>query len=137
MEFVCDDNPHPCIPDGIYDAVCFKNDKAYYYGSLKLFLHFKIIAPAEYKGTKIFLPFNMPNNGRLSQGSKYYKTWVMVNGWMKPSRNTEMKPRIFMKKVFKIKTCKVNPCHNGKEMPANHQYSKVKEIVEVVTGAKT
>jgi hypothetical protein len=67
MEFVAADNPYPIIPDGIYEAVCFKHDKAYFGKAPKLFLHFEIIAPSEYKGIKLFLPFNMTKNGRLEK----------------------------------------------------------------------
>ena len=73
MEFVCDKDPYPTIPDGFYEAICFKHDKAFYGKSLKLFLHFKIIAPSEYKGTKLFLAFNMRSDVRIPQGSKSYK----------------------------------------------------------------
>jgi len=136
MEFVCDKNPYPVIPDGIYEAICFKHDKAYYGKSLKLFLHFEIIAPSEYKEIKVFLPFNMPNDGRLAQGSKYYKTWVMVNDWKQPTRNAKLAPRIFINKVFKVETCKAKPKDNGGiEMPESQHYSKVNRIVEVITGA--
>jgi len=137
MEFVCDKNPPAVIPDGIYEAVCFKHDEAYLFKSLKLFLHFEIISPAEYKGIKIQMYFNMPVNRRLAQGSKYYKTWVMVNDWKQPSRNTKMSPKLFKNKVFRVKTFKAKPKHNGKEMPESQQYSKVEEIVEVITGART
>ncbi len=137
MEFVCDKDPYPVIPDGTYDAVCFKHDKAFYGKSLKLFLHFEIIAPGEYKGIKLFLPFNMSPNRRLAQGSKYYKAWVLVNGWKQPTRNAEMSPRLFINKVFKVETCKAKPKDNEINMPESQHYSKVKRIVEVLTGART
>ena len=62
----------------------------------------------------------------------------MVNDWKQPTRNAKMSARLFMNKVFKVETCKAKPKDNGgKEMPEGQHYSKVKRIVEVITGART
>jgi hypothetical protein len=100
----------------------------------KTFLNFKIISEGKHHGTKIFMAFNMPYNGRIKTGSKYYKTWCMVNDWQKPSRNAKMSPRIFLNKIYKVKTRTVKPPHNGKEMPKQFWYSVVDEIKEVNAG---
>ena len=78
------------------------------------------------------MAFNMPYDKKIKSGSKYYKNWVMVNGWNKPSRNAKMSPRIFKNKIYKIKTRTTMPKHNGKEMPENFWYSVVDEILEVI-----
>ena len=76
----------------------------------------------------------MPYDMKIKTGSKYYKTWTMVNGWNKPTRNAKMSPRLFKNKIFKVKTRTVKPQHNGNEMPEHFWYSVVDEIVEVVAG---
>jgi hypothetical protein len=78
------------------------------------------------------MAFNMPYDRRIKSGSKYYKTWCMVNDWQKPSRNAKMSPRLFLNKIYKVKTRTVKPPHNGKEMPEQFWYSVVDEIIEVL-----
>ena len=77
------------------------------------------------------MAFNMPYDKKIKSGSKYYKNWVMVNGWSKPSKNAKMSPRIFKNKIYEIRTRTTKPKHNGKEMPENFWYSVVDEILEV------
>jgi hypothetical protein len=122
------------LPNGIYDAQCVKYDSKFVLGKTrKVFLNFRIIEQGEHNGKIIFQAFNMPYDGRIKTGSKYYKTWCMVNGWNKPSRNAKMSPRLFLKKIYKVKTRTVKPAHNGKEMPKQFHYSVVDEILEVLT----
>lgn len=132
-DFICGEDYRPLIPNGAYQAQCFKYDSSFLLGKArKLFLHFRIIEPGEHHGANVFMAFNMPYDHKIKQGSKYYKTWVMVNGWAKPSRRTKMSPRLFLNKVYKVKTRVVKPSHNGKEMPQAFWYSVVDSIVEVI-----
>ena len=131
-DYVCDDNYKPLIPNGTYTAQCIKYDNKFVLGKAnKLFLNFKIISDGDYYGIKVFQAFNIPYNGRIKTGSKYYKTWVMVNGWKQPSRNAKMSPRIFLNKIYTIKTRTTKPLHNNKEMPKKFWYSVVDEIKSV------
>jgi hypothetical protein len=57
-----------------------------------------------------------------------------VNGWRKPSRNSKLSPRLFLNKIYRVKTRTVKPIHNGKKMPKEFWYSVVDEIAEVLTG---
>jgi len=132
-ELVCSDDYRPLIPNGIYEAQCIKYDDGFALGKTrKMFLTFKILL-GEHQGKQIFQAFNVPYDKRMKTGSKYYKTWCMVNGWNQPSRNAKMSPRLFINKIFKIKTRTVKPLHNGKEMPESFRYSVVDAILEVVT----
>ncbi len=125
----------PLLPNKTYEAQCIKYDSKFMLGKTKkLFLNFKITEPGKHHGEKIFLAFNMPYSGKIPMGSKYYKTWCMVNNWQKPSRNAKMSPRLFLNKIYKIKTRTVKPKYNGKEMPDNFWYSVVDEINEVMAG---
>jgi hypothetical protein len=134
-EFICSENYKPLIPDRIYEAQCFNYDSSFHLGKTrKTFLFFKIVDPGEHYGKQIFMAFNMPYDKKIKTGSKYYKTWCMVNRWKKPSKNAKMSPKLFLKKIYKIKTRKAKPKHNGKEMPKDYWYSVVDEIVEVTAG---
>ena len=133
-DFVCAENYMPLIPEGNYEAQCINYDSAFIAKRRKTFLHFRILEPGPHSGKQIFMAFNMPDEKKIRMGSKYYKTWCMVNGWKKPSKNAKMSPRIFKNKIYKIKTRPVKPKHHGKEMPEDFWYSVVDEIIEVVTG---
>jgi hypothetical protein len=137
-EFVCGQEYWPLIPNGTYEVQCIKYDRKFVLGKArKLFLHFIIIEPGEHFGKKIFMAFNIPYDTKIRPGSKYYKTWVMVNGYRKPSRNATMSPRLFMNKVFKVKTRTAKPKHNDREMPEDFHYSVVDSIIEVVVNETT
>tara|TARA_B100001971_G_C17712839_1_gene297317 strand:- start:27 stop:437 length:411 start_codon:yes stop_codon:yes gene_type:complete len=134
-DFICSEDYKPLLPNGIYEAQCVNYDSKFILGKTrKVFLNFKILDSGVHNGKLIFQAFNMPYNGKIKMGSKYYKTWVMVNGWQKPSRNTKMLPRLFRNKIFKIRTWTAKPKHHGKDMPDDFLYSVVDEILEVVAG---
>lgn len=134
-DYVCADDYRPLLPDGVYEAQCNKYDSKFCLGKTrKLFLTFRITEMGEYHGSEIFMAFNMPYDRKIKTGSKYYKTWVMVNDLQKPSRNTLMSARIFKNKIFRIKTRTTKPEHNGKEMPKDFWYSVVDKILEVIAG---
>ena len=131
MEYSAKDDYRVRIPDGVYEAQCFKYDSGFCLGKArKLFLHYRI-TEGEHTGTELFQAFNMPYQGKVSCGSKYYKTYVMVNGWTKPSRNAKLSPRLFKDKIFKVRTRTVQPQHAGKPMPEQFWYSVVDDILEV------
>ena len=133
-DFICDDDYKPLIQDGKYEAQCVGYNTNFCLGKArKLFLIFRILAEGEHYDKNLFMAFNMPYNGRIKTGSKYYKTWCMVNGWQRPSRNAKMSPRLFLKKIYKVKTRTVKPLYNGKkEMPEQFWYSVVDEIIGVI-----
>ena len=135
QDLVCDDNYHALLDDGIYDAQCIKFDNSFVLRKArKLFLHFSVVDEGRYHGKRLFMAFNLPFDFRVKSGSKYYKTWVMVNGWMRPSKNARMSPRLFLNKIFKIKTRVVKPKHHDKLMPETFWYSVVDEIIQVIAG---
>jgi len=134
-DFICGNDYWPLIPNGVYEAQCIKYDNKFVLGKTKkTFLTFRIVSLSEHQGKEIFQAFNMPYDGKIKTGSKYYKTWCMVNDWRRPSRNAKMSPRIFLNKIYRIKTRTVRPLHNKKEMPQDYWYSVVDEIIEVIAG---
>ena len=92
-EFICSDD-RPLIPDGKYEAQCFAYDNKFCLGKTrKTFLKFVILDQGEHFEKKIFMAFNMPYDKKIRPGSKYYKTWVKVNGWSRPSRSESRSQR--------------------------------------------
>jgi hypothetical protein len=134
-EYQFADGYKPRLPNGAYEAQCFRFDNKFILGKAKkLFLHFRIVEQGEHHGKEIFMAFNMRYDDRIKQGSKYFKTWCMVNGWKMPSRNAKMSPRLFLNKIYRVETRTVKPKHHDKPMPEAFWYSIVDEIVEVVAG---
>jgi hypothetical protein len=131
---ICGADDRPLIPDRVYTAQCVRYDDTFVLAKArKLFLLFRIIDLGEHHGKEIFMAFNIPYDNKIKQGSKYYKTWVLANGWTKPSRNAKMSARLFINKIFEVKTRTVKPkLPNGKEMPRQFWYSVVDSILEVV-----
>lgn len=130
---ICGYDYYELIPDGVYDAQCVKYDTKFVLGKTrKTFLRFKIITEGKYHGKEVFMAFNIPYDHKIKIGSKYYKTWVMVNQWKKPTRNAAMSARLFLNKIYKIKTRTTRQKYNEKEMPDNFKYSIVDQIIEVI-----
>jgi len=126
--------PNP-KPYSNYEAQCFKYDSNFHLGKTrKTFLFFKILDHGPHFGKQIFMAFNMPFDKKIKTGSKYYKTWCMVNGWKKPSKNAKMSPKLFKNKIYRIKSRTVKPKHYRDEMPKDFWYSVVDGILEVVAG---
>ena len=134
-DYVCDQDYRLHVPDGIYEAECFDCHPGFYAGVPKLFLRFRLLNVSDKndpnKNVELFMAFNMPYDGRIPVGSKYYKTWTKVNGRL-PSRNARMAARLFMNKLYKVKTRTVKPTDGGEELPQHFHYSIVDSILEVM-----
>ena len=131
MKFLAPDTKSR-IPDREYEAQCIKWEEGPR-PFKKLYLNFKITEPGEYNGLMLFKPYNPPKDGKSwKQGSNFYKDWVWVNNWHPPSKNPRMSPRIFVNKIFKVRTRTTKPKRDGKEMPEQFWYSLVDSLVEVV-----
>ena len=121
------------IPDGVYEVECIKQMRSRPPYN-KIFLNFKIVTPGEHFGIILFKAYNGPSGkGKMpAQGSKYYKDWVMVNNWMKPSRGTKMSPKKFLNKIYEVNTRTVKPKRGKEEMPEPFWYTVVDSLVRVL-----
>jgi hypothetical protein len=135
-KYTPDEKHRNLFPDGTYEAQYVEHNDGFIMGkNRKLFVIFKILEVGEHFDKTIMLVYNMPLKGGPSASCKYYKDWVFLNGYKKPSRNAIMSPKIFKNKRLLIKTRTVKPKRNKKEiMPEDFWYSVVGEIVEVLTG---
>ena len=139
MDFRCAQNYKPHIPPGDYVATCTSCDSKFWLRKTrKLFLNFTILnAPQKLpdgEKTTLFMAFNMPYHGKVCSGSKYYKTWCLVNGRKPPSRNAVMSPKLFLNRTYKVRVSSVRPkdIDSRTEMPPAFHYSKVERILEVL-----
>lgn len=126
-------DPLPRIPEGEYEAVCFKVEVSRYLGSeKKLYVHFRIIN-GEYQGTELFETLNF-NYKSFPRGSKYYTDWSIANGKL-PIRKDKMSPKVFKEKAFLVKVRDVKPKHeDGTTKPEIFWYSVIDRIIEKVAG---
>lgn len=134
----------PLVPDGIYEAQCLSYEPMTYVTQTdkgprnisKLILKFSLVnvpdETSQDKNVELFMSLNMPWDGHISVGSKYFKSWVKINGNKLPSRNAKMSPRLFLNKLCKVKTRTVKPKDGGEELPECFHYSIVDTIMEVL-----
>ncbi len=122
---------HPLIPEGEYEAMADRIDKAVYHQKKKLYVWFKIISE-NYQGTTIFMSFNIPDDIRPS--SKYYQEWVKANDGVQPLRNSRISPNVFKHKIFLIKVRTVLSDSKQAKLGEN-TYSVVDKILQVAAGA--
>ena len=128
------------ISEGIYHCECISYQSGYYERIPKLYLFFKMLnimrEDDPNKNVILFMPFSMPfsNDGirRIGAGSKYYRTWALVNRGL-PSRNAKMSPRLFLNKTFKVTVKTVKPKQAGIELPDFLHYSIIQSIIEEIT----
>lgn len=125
-DVVCAQDYRPLIPDGEFEAECTGYNTGHYCRIPKLFLNFQLINEP-YRDVELFMSFNMPFNGEIRVGSRYYKTWAKVNRKL-PSREAKMSPRIFLNKIYKVKTRTVKPRDGGEELGEDCYYSIIDSI---------
>jgi hypothetical protein len=134
MELTARDDPRPLIPEGVYDAVFTREEPGHIFGTYKLYLYFKIVTSGQYNETELFLPFNINKEKKMALASKYYKTWCLVNGGQRPSRNAVMSPNIFRGKFFEVAVKTIRKSYNGDELPPSLFYSIIDKILTVSIG---
>ena len=132
FEYYAADDSYALIPDDEYFAECTEYKIQEYDGTKrKLYLRFQIFMDGDGGIETVYMPFNMPLNGRIGPRSKYYKSWRMANG-KSPSRSAKLSPRVFKNKFYKIRTRTVNQYKDGKVRPEDKRYSVVDKILLVI-----
>ena len=132
------------VPPGQYLLKCIKAESAriWYEGrggwgrSGKVILWFEIVQ-GDYMGKVVPMFLPLTNQGKISQGSKYFASWCVANGLRRPSRNRfkEMPVSKFLDKVFDGELVDVKPRYpTGKPKPDLFHYSRVDILYELVIG---
>lgn len=123
----------PLIPEGTYGVQCIDAVKGIFqHGSFKIFLKFKITSPSIHQGTELFMAMNQYK--KVPPGSKYYKQWVIANGYIKPGRKDRMPTAIFKNHYFEAVVRTVKPKHEDKSaMPDCFNYSVIAYLKKRIT----
>ena len=121
------------IPEGIYDAICFKTETAMGFGgSRKIYFKFRIYG-GEHDGVELFMVCNFPKT-KIGKRYKYFDQWMLALG-RHPSKGERLSPKIFRNRLFKILVRDTKPrFSNGKFKPDIFKYSVVDSIIEALTG---
>ena len=121
---------HTKIPDGNYVLRCVHAGKFKYHSVIKIVLFFEVFESGEFEGKLIPMFFTLPSNGKIPQGSKYFKYWVMVNGWKRPERNRlkEMPISRFFGPGFNGVVVTVKKDSAGEDQNEIFHYSKIESL---------
>jgi hypothetical protein len=124
---VCDENPYPRVPEGIYQARCiearlYPDPRFGWKVRLKFFLISNFVEVyGFYNGGSA----DKPNFGR---GSRYRRDWSMVNGGP-PKKRQRLSIRIFRDEIFEVRIGDTKRTFDGKKHFEGDLYSTVKEII--------
>jgi hypothetical protein len=121
------------IPEGIYNAICYKTETAKGFGGeTKIYLKFRIFG-GEYCDTELYMVCNYPQ--RMAKPRlKYYGQWMMA-ARRHPNKKEKLSPKIFLNRMFKVAVRDTRPKFpNGKFKPDFFKYSVVDTILEALTG---
>jgi hypothetical protein len=119
------------IPAGPYDAHCVKwipPKRVNHWGRYSQNLKFWILA----ESVELTMFINFGDNKKMpGLQSKFFKSWVMVNGDF-PKRGEFMSPEIFVDPsvIYTVKVVNADIDSEGKVKPEGSIYSKVSEILK-------
>ena len=138
LEFDCDTQSYPLIPEGKYEVVFLRVEKKWLWGSQKIFLHFQIVESGEFQGEELYMACNAPKKskrGKVPTSSKYYQAWVLAAG-RRPDRLDRMSTSVFRGKVFLAKV-RIPPknAKNVARLPLL-QYSIIDDLLERLTDSE-
>ncbi len=132
---------YPLIPDGEYEAACFRVEgpkTVFGPKSWRIFLYFRIIG-GEYHDVEIFFPLNFADKHgnkckKIPVGSKLYHAISIAYGGRKPPGNLK-NLGIFRGSLFRIRTKTITKNQDQTEKPTDLRYSVVDCLVERLTGS--
>jgi hypothetical protein len=135
LEFDCDTQSYPLIPEGKYEVAFLRAEKKWLWGGQKVFLHFQIVESGEFQGEELYMACNAPKKskrGKVPTSCKYYQAWVLAAG-RRPDRYDRMSTNVFRGKVFlaKVRT-PPNNAKNVARLPLL-QHSIIDDLLERLT----
>ncbi len=134
LEFSCEGNDYPLIPQGDYEVTFVKAVKRQHWKGHKVYLWFQIESFGEWQGLQLFLPCNLKTEGKISTRSKYHQNWVIAAG-KKPDRyeKKRMTTRVFEGKMFLARVVTVKKDQKNLPLPPELQYSKIDGLLKRLT----
>ncbi len=132
LEFDCEYDNLPLIPQGKYEVIFLSAEKRPLWGGQKVFLHFQIVTPGEFHGEKLYMACNAPpkrNNGKKPESNKYLQAWELAAG-RKPDRIDRASTKVFRGKVFLANVRTVIKNSKNLPRPPASQYSIIENLLE-------
>jgi hypothetical protein len=134
LSFTCNSEIPPTIAEADdYEVQFLKAEKHVMWNRTKLFLWFRVVSAGESFGKELFMPCNIPQNGRFGTSSKFLCMWVLAAG-QKPTRRDRMSTVVFRNKVFRAKVRTVKQTSKQVERNKDQQYSVIDTLLEVLVG---
>lgn len=138
LEFVCDGEIPPLIPEGKYNVTFLGAEQKWLWGREKMFLHFQILDFGESQGEVLYMACNAPQKGKKGKvptSCKYYQAWVLAAG-RRPDRYDRMSTKVFRGKVFLAKVRRVNKNAQNSPRPLLLQYSIIDDLLDRLTNSE-
>ena len=122
--------PSPAeLPSGTYVAGYRGSRRGGWFRQHKVELFFEIAEPVAQQGCRVSLFATLPERGRISQRSKYYRLWVHANGGP-PLRGGRMSPKVF-RGYWRVRVGWSTPRNDEPGLPT------VTELLERIAGGPT
>lgn len=138
LEFDCDTQSYPLIPEGKYEVGFLREEKKWLWGRENIFLHFQIVDFGAFQGVELYMACNAPKKnkqGKMPISSKYYQAWVLAKG-KRPDRFDRMTPQVFRGKLFLAQVRTVDKtAQNVPRHPLLH-YSIIDHLLERLTDSE-
>ena len=133
----------PLIPDGEYLAMYHRHDTKRMFGTLKVFLHFEIVDPGPYNGTKLYRAYNAVDvrhgkkRGRkfkLRPRSQLYLDLCRLYGGN--HRRDRIGLTALKSLVLRVRVRTVEKDYRQRPLPEALQYSVVGDLLGVEAGSQ-
>ena len=125
------------VPDGEYYVIYKSFDTGVVGGSKKYFVHF-VITDGEHQGKPLTRFYNVPKGPRLARSHSLYRDYARLYGKRPPKR---IRPDQFLAgrelKAHVVKVARIQSGGSWQETPADLQYSKIDELMEITMGDRT
>ena len=128
----------PLLPEGDQYHVYFVRAERASFGKnqQKLYLHFKVYEPSEYRDTVLWLPCNVPSQNRFGSSSKYWLLWTKIAN-RRPRKNDKLTTRVFKNQIFRARVRTVRHTSRQEIRTPAQQYSVIDDLLEIIAGSPT
>lgn len=134
VEFPCNTEIPPAIPDGEYELKFVRADESHQWNSNKVFLWFQMLTPGQWQGKEFYMACNARKDGKWGPSHKYMRAWILASG-ERPRRLGRMSTKVFRDKVFRAQMRTVTKDSYKRNLTPAQQYSVIGELLQRVGGA--
>jgi hypothetical protein len=95
----------------------------------KVFLRFRIVAPADAAGRELYMACNGPRGKKWPASSKYTRAWIVAAG-RKPERADRLTTKVFEGKRFRVRVRVVEHDRHRHPLSPEQRYSVIDDVLE-------